>query len=536
MDPKRPANKTYSEVMNEWAAQRHLVHANRSRLIHPPYDAHPVAKAVGYLGRLLVLLCIPAAGYIIALRQFGRSDAFNDEMSAGLAATLQARSADTKSAQWKMNGMLTIRALEAKGNDEAFYENLEAVNVGTRVPIPLVFHREWLLPRVSIEDLTIALRSGGKGKTATGAPVIDPGDDIRLPTLPGLVPTAPQDDTPAPRPAILPDISTGQVSPSPVSSAPHVMHAGYGISPNYASLRFLAVQTARLKASWGTSPATSGNIAGMQTDFTRNSTGWVISGDGGEFSQGWLSGLLVKKLAVTLSGSEASIDEVLFTRHGGGKAAMKGKLTYGEQPEITATLSLEGVRVQDFTAAETANLFDAEGSGTIQLSGSVNRTTGIRMNGSLTLSSGRVTGLPILKSLSQVTGEGQYRQLPVRSGSLEFSTSGSPEHGGQIVDITKLEVDLGPLARLRGSYREEQFRQNTPGQNGMVNEMVKASGLLQLGVPVSVAGKMKEALLERFFKPDNAGWMWMDLPVTRRLTSQFSKEAGQALLEAHNAL
>ena len=52
--PKRPAGKSYSEVMNEWAAQREFMGGNRSRLLHPPYDAHPVRKVLGYLGRLLV--------------------------------------------------------------------------------------------------------------------------------------------------------------------------------------------------------------------------------------------------------------------------------------------------------------------------------------------------------------------------------------------------------------------------------------------------------------------------------------------------
>lgn len=535
MDPKRPANKTYSEVMNEWAAQRHLVHANRSRLIHPPYDAHPVAKAVGYLGRLLVLLTIPAAGYLIALRQFGVSDAFNDEISAGLAATLEAKSTDTKSAQWKMNGMLTIRALEAEGNDGTFYERLEAVNLGTRVPIPMIFHREWMIPRVSIEDLTIALRSGGKGKDPV-SPTSNPVDDIRLPTLPGLVPTAPQDDTPAPRPAILPSINTGHALPSPPPQAPAVLHAGFGISPDFSSIRYLALQMARLNASWGTSAVTSGKVTGMQTDFTRNSTGWVISGNGGEFSQGWLEGMLVKKMAVTLTETEASIDEVLFTRHGGGQAGMKGRLTFGEQPELAATLSLEGVRLQDFVAPDSATVFDAEGSGTVQLSGSVNRASGIRMDGSLTIGpGGRVIGLPVLKALSQITGEGQYRQLPVRSGLVDFTTSGSSEHGGLVVEIKKLEVDLGPLARLRGHYRQEQFRQEIPGKESAAEEMVKVSGLLQLGIPESVGSKMKEPVRTRFFTSDNAGWLWIDLPVARRLTAQFSKEAGLALIEANNA-
>ena len=81
--PKRPAGKSYSEVMNEWAAQREFMGGNRSRLLHPPYDAHPVRKVLGYLGRLLVVIVIPLAVYLVLLGSYGKSKEFNKTMSDG---------------------------------------------------------------------------------------------------------------------------------------------------------------------------------------------------------------------------------------------------------------------------------------------------------------------------------------------------------------------------------------------------------------------------------------------------------------------
>ncbi len=54
--------------------------------------------------------------------------------------------------------------MKAAGSSGAFFEQLEAQGIATRVPMPMVFRREWILPRVSIEDLSISLRSGGVGQ------------------------------------------------------------------------------------------------------------------------------------------------------------------------------------------------------------------------------------------------------------------------------------------------------------------------------------------------------------------------------------
>lgn len=511
--PKRPADKTYSEVMNEWAAQRNFVQGSRSRLLHPPYQAHPLMKLLGYLGRMLVVLVLPVAVYLVLLRGYGRSKEFNTMLSAGAATVLQAEKATTIGAVWEFDGMMVLKSLEATGRPEAFFDRLEARHIGTRVPIPGVFRRDWILPRVSIGDLTIALRSGGLGQLPLYELDHELDDELRLP---GLPPAA----TPAPK--------TGMQGAPP----PAVLRAGYGIAPDFKTLRINAVQTARLNASWGSGQATAGSLTGMQTDLTRMGAGWVISGNGGNLRQSWLDGMQVDKLAVTIVPGKAVIDEVVFTRLGGGKSRLSGSMTLGEMPELNAELKLESVRLHDLVPTAASGLFTAEAGGSVRLSGSVNRSTGIKMEGTLDLRSGRLTGVPVMKALHQLTGEDQFRQLTLRSGKIVFTTSGSEGHGGLVVDIKEFEADCGPVARLKGSFRQEEIREAAARPGGKPVARLKVSGHFQIGVPAMVVAKLKPAVAARFFKPGEGGWSWLDCPIEGPISGSLSRELAEELLKA----
>lgn len=508
--PKRPSDKTYSEVMNEWAAQRNFVKGNRSRLLHPPWDAHPAAKFFGYLGRLLVVIAIPAIIYVFLLRSFAGSKEFNRQLSTGLATTLEAQKAEVLQASWKLDGLLSVKELKATGAPGAFYEKLTATNIGTRIPIPAIFHRAWVLHRVSLENLDLRLRSGALGELPEYESPTE--DQIHLPSLP--TPEAPP--------------KTGALT----VPASRVMRAGYGIDPDFSILRINAVQVARLNATWGSGPATTGGLTEMQTDLVRTAAGWVISGNGGTFRQGWLGGLKLEKLAAEVLSGEAVIKEAAFTPGGGGSAVLNGQVKLGEFPEVDAGLKLEKVPVQNFVSVAAASLFTAEASGTVKLSGTLNRSTGIRMDGSLTLLSGRIHGLPVLKALHQLTGEDQFRLLSITSGKVDFASQGSEEHGGQIVEIKAFEADCGPLARLKGSYRQEQIREGGDLSGATAVERLKVAGEIRFGIPARVAAKLKPSTVGRFFKADAEGWFWLTLPVGAPFSSSWTRDVAAEMLKA----
>lgn len=511
--PKRPSEKSYSDVMNEWAAQKNLVNADRSRLLHPPYDASPAAKFFGYLMRVALVTVVPVGIYLALLHRHVSSREFNSMISDGIAQTLGAEKAEARGAQWKFDGMLTMRSLTANGGPEAFYEAFEARNIGTRVPFGGLFRKDWVLHRVSVGELSIALRSGGLGKV----PLYQiEEDEINLPS--GRAPDA-----------------VGPKTGARGQGETRLLRAGYGVEPDFKSMRLNAVHMARLNATWGAGPATSGALTGMQTDLTRTAGGWVISGNGGQLRQGWLEGMTVEKLSVQLGGNEAVIDEVNFTRAGGGKGTFKGRLALGEQPELDGTMHWENVALHDLVPVAAAGLFTAEVRGDLKLSGSVNRTTGIRMEGELELLSGRVLGLPVLKALHQLTGEDQFRLLTLRSGRIRFVSSGDEGHGGLRVEVKEFEVDCGPLARLKGNLKHEQIREvgDIAGKGAV--DRAQVTGMIEMGLSATVTTRLKPAVVQRFLKSDASGWTWLQIPVDGPVNSNLSKALAAELLQVSAA-
>ena len=511
--PKRPDGKSYSEVMNEWAAQRDFMGENRSRLLHPPFGAHPVRKVLGYLGRLLVVIVIPLVIYLVLLGKHVKSKEFSQMISDGVATVLNADKVTARGGFWGFDGILALKSIKATGSSGAVFEQLEAQGIATRVPMPMVFRREWILPRVSMEDLSISLRSGGVGLVPLYELKAEPGDEVRLPSLPPAAESAPK-------------IGARGLPPNPL------LRAGYGVSPDFKALRINAVQTSRLNATWGVSPATVGGVTGMQTDLARTAAGWVVSGNGGQFRQGWLDGMKIEKLAVTIAPGQAVMDDVRFSRVGGGKAGITGSMTLGELPVLDAELKLEEVRLHDMVAVSAGSLFTATASGTVKLSGSVNRSSGIRMAGTLDLKSGRLNTLPVFNALSQITKEDQFRRLALQSGTLTFSTSGSEEHGGMIVEIKAFEWACGPMVRLKGNYRQEQILEIGNPDGKLPRESMKIEGLLQIGVPAMVLAKIKPAVAARYFKSGADGWSWLDVAIDGPVTGNLSRELAAELLKA----
>ncbi len=513
MEPPRIPDKTYSEVMNEWAAQKHFVRANRSRLLHPPYEASWGAKGLWYASRILLVLMVPLAIYGYLVYNHTRSPEFNKMIGQGLATSLQAEEVQTRKARYSFNGVLGMKGLVAKGGAEAIYDRLEARNIGTRLSLGSVFRREWVLSRVSVDELSVSLRSGGVGAVPLyEIPGGEDEDDLLLPGLPKAGP---------PR--------TGA---APRREAP-VLRAGLGISPDFAALRINGLQVARLHVTWGSGPATAGGLTGLQAEIARGAGGWTMSGSGGEFRQGWLEGLAVDRLAATVGPDRLVIEEARFSRPGGGKVRLVGNMTLGAMPLLDGELVLAGMPLQEVVAGSLGELFTAEAAGSLRLSGSVNRSAGIRMEGNLDLSSGRVIGLPLFKALHQITGEDQFRQLALRSGTVEFFSEGSPEHGGQIVEIKKLEVDCGPLARIRGTYRQEQQRGKLMANGALSSERLQVSGQFQLGVPASVTAQFKPGVAARFFQAEADGWAWVNLPVKGPMNRSFSEEVAAELVRAN---
>lgn len=497
-----PRGKSYSEVMNEWAAQQAFVKSSRSRLLHPPYDAHPAAKIVGYLVRLIIVLVIPSGIYIALVLKWAGSDDFNSMLTKGLAPTLNAGTVKTTGASWQISGQLAMPSLEATGAPEAFYEKLHAETVTTRVPVPMFIRRDWLLPRVSIASLSLSLRSGGAGTV----PIYELKDeDLNMePFLQNQPSTAPAN--PKAR-------KTGALTPPSAAGFPRPLMAGYGIAPDFSALTFNALLISRLNLTWGETPAAAGSLTEAQSECNRTAHGWKVSVTGGDFAQGWLNSWKIVSSAIDITRSKATIGKTEIKHPGGGTGNFEGGIILGDVPEVSGHLQLENVPLQDLVSPVFASCWNAEVNGDLTLSGSTNRAEGIRTEGTFQITSGRFSPLHLLNALQRFTGETQFASLPMKGGRFTLKTGGAEGKSGIVVEIPSFEISSN-TAKITGHLRYERARPlGTQLNTAATAEKEIVTGVIKIGLPRDLAEKFPPAVAKKFLVPGDEGWSWIELPL-----------------------
>lgn len=494
-----PPGKSYSEVMNEWAAQQAFVKGNRSRLLHPPYESHPLAKLVGYLARLVAVLILPAGIYIYLVLKWAGSPEFNTMVTKGLGTTLQASSVRSTGAKWQLGGQLAMPVLDATGAPNAFYDKLHAETVSTRVPLPMFIRREWILPRVSIASLDLTLRSGGAGTV----PIYEIKDEDL-----NMEPFLQDKEPPATPPAPSIPKKTAALSPPPEARK---LTAGYGIDPNFASLLINAVQVGELNLNWGGGGASAGSLTGTQAEFTRSTDGWIFDATGGNFQQGWLQGWSMGKTSLKISGTKAVISETPLKHSEGGTAKFSGDVTLGDVPEVFASLHLDGVRLQDLVSPVYSGFFNAEVSGDLKLTGSTNRSTGIQTQGKLHIDTGRFNPLPIFNALQRITGETQFTSLPMKGANFTLRTGGLEASSGSFIEVPTFEV-AATCCKVNGNLRYERSRPlGTQLDTKAAAEKITASGLIRIGIPPELSSKFKAEVARKYLVKADDGWSWLEI-------------------------
>lgn len=501
--------KTYQSAMDEWAAQRDFLERSRNRLLHPPYDSPLPFRIFGYLLRLAVLLVIPAVVFLLILRKHGKSEEFSEMLQEEAGRYLAASELTAIGAGWSAGGELKFQTIRATGSADSFFNRLEAKNVTGHIPIPRVFRKAWALDRVKLGELHVELRSGAAG-TATRALQEE---DILAPAQR------------SPR--------TGMLLEPRGMRQPVVLQAGYGVNPDFTQLTIREFDATLATITWGTSPSTRGAIQNAQTNLARNAGGdWVMRARNGHFTLGWLREVGLENLSVVIGKDDAQVNTLKLRAPGGGTVDIKGRVILGDVPLIEGRAEISDTSIQPFLPAGIGDYFEARATGTIQLSGSVNRATGVQTDTDFTFSEGRVRAVPILRSLQVLTGVDEFYNLPVRSGRVRVIHGGSESHGGGIVlTVRELDLDCGPLVRITGDFRYERRIVNVLNPEGVMqaSEEDVISGAIRVGVSDEAAAKIQPEIAEKYLSPSDGGFRWIEIPV-KTDAHGFSKEIADELL------
>ncbi|RYD24502.1 MAG: hypothetical protein EOP86_28545, partial [Verrucomicrobiaceae bacterium] len=304
------------------------------------------------------------------------------------------------------------------------------------------------------------------------------------------------------------------MTPKPAPATGRVLMAGYGINPDFASLRIDSLQIGTLALKWGSAPAAKGSLTGAQAEFTRlPGGGWTLDASGGDFQQGWLENWKIQKTSVALSATKAVISETRLTRTGAGTGTFSGEVILGDIPEIQGRMHLEAVPLHDLMDSVFSGLSNAEVTGDLTLSGSTNRSTGIETAGTFRIISGRFNPLHLLNALQRITGESQFISLPMKGGRFTLKTGGLEASSGTFVEIPSFEI-TSSIARLSGHLRYERSRPAGIQLNSRGNaEKVTLTGLIRVGIPPDLAAKFSPAVAKKYLTAGDDGWSSLDIPL-----------------------
>jgi hypothetical protein len=489
-----PKDKSYNQVMNEWAAQQDFLKRSRSSIFLPGGGAHGMDAVRGWLLRILGFLVLPLAAYTLLLRSHLGGESFNKEMEEQVGAWLASPQVETSGASIDLSGELRIKEVAGPGGPSAPFSEIKAEKLTASLGPAGFFRQKWKFPSLSAFSLTAQLRSGGASKPAGPPKSASVGDGAAL------------------------------------------MTAGFGVSPDYRYLSFDRFSTGSLNLNWGTNPATAGHLTGAVAFAQRTAQGWDITARSGMFGLGWLDGLKIANASLQMADGRAILQKAELTPPSGGSGTLEGSISFGEIPDIAATATLTEIRIDDFLPKPFADFGEAVCTGTVTFKGSTNRSEGIMTTAELTPLSGALHALPIFRALELATGGLPLLQPRITGGQIRFRSGGTGENNGYFLDTKGTELICGPALKVIINARHERALAPANLDDPTADRPVLTvnSGSVLIGLSTSTAASLTPKVRETFFAREADGMVWTEIPISGN-GSDLTRKAAEAITAAHNA-
>jgi hypothetical protein len=516
--------KSYNQLMNEWAAQRTFVRRMRSRIFHPPYDASIVGKILGYLWRLVVVVVAGLAVNLYLLSHHIGSEGFRRQMADEAAKYLHGTNVKVGQTSMPLTsfGKLNWSQVSAEGTPESFFRRMEAFDISWNLGLG-VLKKNWEMDELYAQSVRIQLRSGSSGAASES----EKGDKA-----------APEDSR-----IVVPEFKTGRVNPPA-----RMLTAGWGVNPDFSSLKIRAFRTPNCTLIWGFSPTNTGAVIDSNARVEKSGDGaWNLTLTGGKFTQNWLRNLEVEGISASITPDLITLSRAQFTHPGGGRLAMDGKVSLGDSPEFDIRVAMADVPLTQLIPAPfnryVTGLCKAEGV----MNGTTNHASGVTMKLRCELTGtgiqvvevrgkptpeeqaraakGLLHHFPVLSALYHASADDRLGQIPLTKGTFELTTGGGKAH------ITNILLQSENLATVQGEIMCEEAPKTSPDAGG--SPMYKASGTLYLGLIPEIVGKMAANIQSEAFKIDQSGMRWMLIRFQDEDGHQFIKAVADAITSLH---
>jgi len=401
-----------------------------------------VRLALWTLPILFVLLVVGFFVVRAAIDSYLRSEGFRKFVAEKAGNTLHA---DAELAPLHFSGSeIFADGFRAKGGREAAFADLQLEQIRTEISLRRFFEKVWQVEHFEVQRLRVDL-------------------------------TGPRSDRPVePTANPLEAPKTERATKSPSSS---------GWLPNRVEIGRAVIRDTQLV--WP-----GGGLRGTLLNLQPHEGGWHIVGQGGRLEYGKLPPLDIASLQLRYRAPSLFINSAELRQPTGGSVQATGEIDFEKQLDLR--LMLVNVNTTPYLSDDWRVRMKGNLSGEVTVRSALPLTTAPQIKGSLKLTEGELTALPVLDQIAAFTRTQQFRRLTLSNASGDF------QQDGERLSVTKFVAESDGLIRMEGAF---------------VVEKGQIDGTFQVGVTPGSLQWLPGAQA-KVFTESRGGYLWAPMRLT----------------------
>ncbi|MCB1062157.1 MAG: hypothetical protein KDN20_04450, partial [Verrucomicrobiae bacterium] len=255
----------------------------------------------------------------------------------------------------------------------------------------------------------------------------------------------------------------------------------------------------------------------VRTELTPTSGGgWEIAGTGGDLFIVNQPDFDIDRFRVRWQGTDVFLNEAEIDVFEDARLSGRGVIGLTPGTPLDLDLRISNLDVKHVVGPEWEKKISGRVSGDIALEGSIDAPGGLKQSGTLSLSEGLLTNLPLLETIGKYTKSERFQYLTLNEAVGDF------ERQGDRLVITNIKIQSDGLSRLEGSLTID-------GQ--------AIAGTFRVGVTPGTLRWIPGAERKIFVTSEN-GFLWTNVNVSgtieepkEDLTSRLVVAAAETLVE-----
>lgn len=262
-----------------------------------------------------------------------------------------------------------------------------------------------------------------------------------------------------------------------------------------------------------------GSLRGTVFDLQPHEGGWQIAGQGGRIEYGRLPPLDVAQMQLRYRAPSLFVNSAEFRQPGGGSMQVNGEVNFERQLDLRLTLA--NVDISPYLSDDWRVRLKGTLTGEIIVDSALPSINGPKISGTLKMSQGELTALPVLDQIAAFTRTQQFRRIHLSNASGDFAQEGSR------LTVKNFVAESEGLIRLEGAF---------------VIENARIEGDFLVGVTPSSLQWLPGSQ-GKVFTESRKGYVWAPMRLagplnqpSEDLTARLAAAAGNAVIEgAQNA-